>query len=129
MIRNVLIRLLNLIPVLVGISFLSFLLMRLSPGDFLSQMSLNPQVSPEIIAKLRSLYGLDQPLPVQYVKWVEALARGGVRLFLLVSCQSERSDLVESSEYTSSGDHFSHTVLGACDSPCHSWCDASQRIP
>ena len=76
MIRKVLLRLLNLIPVLVGISFLSFLLMRLSPGDFLSQMSLNPQVSPAIIAKLRSLYGLDQPLPVQYMKWVEALARG-----------------------------------------------------
>ena len=76
MIRKVLIRLLNLIPVLIGISFLSFLLMRLSPGDFLSQMSLNPQVSPEIIAKLRSLYGLDQPLPVQYFRWVEALLRG-----------------------------------------------------
>ncbi len=76
MIRKILLRFLNLIPVLIGISFLSFLLLRLAPGDFLSQMSLNPQVSPEVIARLRALYGLDQPLPVQYFRWVEALMRG-----------------------------------------------------
>lgn len=64
-------RLLHMIPVLLGISLLTFLVMQLAPGDFLSQMELNPQVSPEAIASMRERFGLDQPWFVQYAIWLK----------------------------------------------------------
>jgi len=62
---------LHLIPVLLGISFLTFLLIHLAPGDFLSQVEINPQVSPETIASMRERFGLDKPWPVQYLLWIK----------------------------------------------------------
>lgn len=68
--RNYIIRrILQMIPILIGISMITFFVMNLAPGDYLSQMRLNPDVSPELIAQLRAQYGLDQPLFVQYFKW------------------------------------------------------------
>ena len=61
----------HLIPVLLGISFLTFLLIHLAPGDFLSQVEINPQVSPETIASMRERFGLDKPWPVQYLLWIK----------------------------------------------------------
>jgi peptide/nickel transport system permease protein len=69
-------RLLHSIVVLVGVSLLSFLFLDLAPGEFFSDMRLNPQISPETIAALRSQYGLDQPLPVRYGRWVRSVAKG-----------------------------------------------------
>lgn len=59
-----------MIPVLFGITLLSFVIMKAAPGDFLSQMKLNPQVSPEMIDLMRKQFGLDQPWPIQYLKWL-----------------------------------------------------------
>src|SRR5438132_12798067 len=39
-------------------------------------MRLNPQISPETIVALRAQYGLDQPLPVRYARWMAAVTRG-----------------------------------------------------
>ena len=61
---------------LIGVSVLSFLLMELEPGDFFAEMRLNPQVSAETLAGLRHQYGLDQPLPVRYVRWLRSAAKG-----------------------------------------------------
>lgn len=61
---------------LVGVSVLSFVLIELAPGDFLAEMRLNPQISPETLAGLRQQYGLDQPLPVRYVRYLESVAKG-----------------------------------------------------
>ena len=61
---------------LFGISVLSFLFSAAAPGDYFSELRLNPQVSPETIAGLRSLYGLDRPLPARYVAWLASSARG-----------------------------------------------------
>jgi peptide/nickel transport system permease protein len=69
--RFVLKRLLHLIPVLLGISLLTFLVMHLAPGDFLSQMESNPLISSETIASMRERFGLDRPWPVQYVLWLK----------------------------------------------------------
>ncbi|MEC9488167.1 MAG: ABC transporter permease [Halanaerobium sp.] len=63
-------RLLQMIPILIGISMISFFVMNLAPGDYLTKMRMNPDVSPELIAQLRAQYGLDQPLFVQYFKWL-----------------------------------------------------------
>src|SRR5277367_6325685 len=61
---------------LVGASVLCFVFSDLAPGSFFDEMKLNPQVSAETVAALRSQYGLDQPLPVRYGRWVESVVRG-----------------------------------------------------
>jgi peptide/nickel transport system permease protein len=63
-------RLLHIIPLLIGISFIAFAVMQLAPGDFLSALTQDPRVSPEMIAAMRSQYGLDKPWYVQYFLWL-----------------------------------------------------------
>ena len=55
---------------LLGVTFLSFLIIKLAPGDYLDQLRLNPQISEETIEALKRQYGLDQNLFVQYIKWL-----------------------------------------------------------
>jgi len=74
MTKYILRRALHLLPILLGVSFLSFLLISLSPGDFLSTMSLDPTVSPERVAQLRNQFGLDRPWYVQYGLWLYNLS-------------------------------------------------------
>jgi len=69
-------RLLHGALVLVGVSVLSFLFVQLAPGEFFSDMRLNPQVSPETIRHLRAQYGLDRALPIRYVRWARSVAKG-----------------------------------------------------
>lgn len=63
-------RLINMIPLIIGITFLSFLVMSLVPGNFLSTLKLNPRISPQVIKQMEAQFGLDQPLLVRYVKWL-----------------------------------------------------------
>jgi len=72
MIRFILLRILQAIPTIIGVTFLSFVIIKLAPGDFLDQLKLNPQISPETIERLKKLYGLDQPLLIQYIKWLKS---------------------------------------------------------
>ncbi len=63
-----------MVPLLIGITLLSFLVMQLVPGDPGSVTAdLNPKVSPEMLDKLRSHYGLDAPLHQQYFNWLSRL--------------------------------------------------------
>ncbi len=55
--------------VLFGVSFLSFLIVKLSPGSILDQLKLNPSISPETLQKLAELYGLNENPIVQFLKW------------------------------------------------------------
>lgn len=59
-------RLLQLVPLLLGISALTFLLLQLAPGDFLATVAENPQVSAEALEQMRRSFGLDRPWYVQY---------------------------------------------------------------
>src|SRR3990167_2680818 len=63
-------RLLVAIPMLLGIALLTFVLMRVSPGNYLDTMRMDPQFSKETIARYEQLYQLDKPLFYQYVQWV-----------------------------------------------------------
>lgn len=63
-------RILHMIPLLLGITFFSFMIISLAPGDFLTTMTQNPQISAETIEALRVKYGLDQPWYLQYIKWL-----------------------------------------------------------
>ncbi len=73
MISFILRRLLTLIPMLLGIALLVFLLMYLAPGDFLTQMRADREISPEFIAQLEQQYGLDKPWYVQYGIWLKQI--------------------------------------------------------
>jgi len=70
MVRHVARRLLQLIPMLLGITIISFIIIQLSPGDFLAEIRLNPIVSQQTVDQMRANFGLDQPLHVQYFRWV-----------------------------------------------------------
>src|SRR5438093_1593902 len=64
-------RVLQVIPLLLGISLLSFILLKLAPGDFLNTMAENPQISPETLEAMRHRFGLDQPWYVQYGLYIK----------------------------------------------------------
>jgi peptide/nickel transport system permease protein len=68
-------RLLALIPVLLGISLIVFLLVHLVPGDVVSIL-LGPTTSPDARAALRKLFGLDEPLHLQYLRWIGGVLHG-----------------------------------------------------
>jgi peptide/nickel transport system permease protein len=76
MIRYLARRLGNGILMLLGVSVLMFALLQAAPGEYLSDLKLNSQISAETLAGLRAQYGLDQPMPVRYWKWLESSARG-----------------------------------------------------
>ena len=73
-------RLLQAIPLLVGIATITFFIVHLAPGDpmdlYVERLQERRDVDPHIIELARQRYGLDQPLPMQYVKWLGNLARG-----------------------------------------------------
>lgn len=77
--RYVLKRLLLAIPLLLGIATITFFIAHLAPGDpmdmYLAKRA-DKQIDPEAIALIRQKYGLDQPIHVQYVKWLGNLATG-----------------------------------------------------
>lgn len=71
-------RFLQLIPLLIGITFLSFAMMRLAGGDAVTYMYENAgtAVSQEIIDQAKAEYGLDQPFLVQYARWLGGMLTG-----------------------------------------------------
>jgi peptide/nickel transport system permease protein len=74
-IRYVIRRVLVSIPLIWALATLTFFLIRLAPGDPLA-IYYNPEIDPEVMETLRVRLGLDQPLHVQYVKWLGSLAHG-----------------------------------------------------
>ena len=73
-------RLLHLIPILIGITFLSFVMMRLAGGDAVTYMYENAgvSVSQEIIDQAKAEYGLDKPFLVQYATWFAGMVTGAM---------------------------------------------------
>ena len=77
MIRYIARRTLLVVPVLVGLSVAVFLMLRLIPGDVVDViLGSEGSASPERMAELRKLFGLDQPLPQQYLAWILSLLSG-----------------------------------------------------
>jgi peptide/nickel transport system permease protein len=75
--KYILARFVLLIPVLIGVSIVTFSLIRLVPGDP-GSVILGPdvRVRPEDMAAIRAKYGLDEPPPVQYVRWMGKVISG-----------------------------------------------------
>lgn len=70
MARFIVRRLLYMIPMLIGITLLAFILVKLSPGDFLQEMRHNPQIPKEYIEQMEREFGLNLPWWQQYGKWL-----------------------------------------------------------
>lgn len=69
-------RLLQAIATFAIVVVLLFVLMRLAPGDPLQRISADRPMTPADVARLRTLFGLDQPIPVQFVRFVSGAVRG-----------------------------------------------------
>lgn len=77
MTKYILRRLLIAIPVLFGVTVIAYFIMTLAPGDAVD-MLVDPGLSPQDIALKKQALGLDQPVFVQYVKWLGQLAQGNL---------------------------------------------------
>src|SRR6266571_2003979 len=77
MAKYILARFVLLIPVLIGVSVVTFSLIRLVPGDPVTVI-LGPdvRVRPEDMAAIRAKYGLDEPPPIQYARWMGHVVSG-----------------------------------------------------
>ncbi len=63
-------RLATAIPLVLALTFLVFLLLRLTPGDFLTAARADPEIPAEYIAEVEARFGLDQPWTTQYLRWL-----------------------------------------------------------
>jgi len=70
MVRYTLRRIIQSIPTLVGITILSYLLMSLAPGGPVRALTFGPKTRPEDIVRVTKQLGLNDPLPVQYLRWL-----------------------------------------------------------
>jgi peptide/nickel transport system permease protein len=68
-------RLLQVIPLLIGISIINFFIMHLAPGNPVLLLT-DRNATPEEVARITALYGLDQPIHVQYVRWLGRVLKG-----------------------------------------------------
>jgi peptide/nickel transport system permease protein len=76
MINYLIKRILMLIPLLFGITLITFAVIHLAPGEPVEmQTAMNPKVTAEARERMRKFYGLDKPLHVQYVTWLSKMAR------------------------------------------------------
>ncbi len=83
--RRYLARRLALIAVtLWGLSLLTFAISRIAPGDP-ARLAAGPQATEEMVTNLRHEFGLDQPLPVQYVRYVAQALRGNLGVSLMTA--------------------------------------------
>lgn len=95
MTRYLIRRVLQAIPTFLGITVITFVIIKLAPGDPVMQMTFNPRIKPETREKMRRQLGLDKPIAVQYAIWLlgndwmqwfgveveeRALTRGALRL-------------------------------------------------
>ncbi len=69
-------RVLGAVPLLLAISLLLFSIVHLAPGGPLDVYADNPSVTPQALAQIKVAYGLDKPVPVQYLLWVKSMAQG-----------------------------------------------------
>jgi peptide/nickel transport system permease protein len=69
-------RILQSVFLLFGVSLLSFAFVELAPGSFFDEIRLNPQISSETLANLQRQYGMEQPLPIRYFRWLSSAAKG-----------------------------------------------------
>ena len=77
MLKFIIRRVLMMIPILLGVSLVTFIIVRSIPGDPVRVLlGADARSTPDQIENIRRSYGLDQPLPVQYIKWLGHVVTG-----------------------------------------------------
>jgi len=71
-------RILIVIPLLLAISLMSFLIMQLSPGSYLDQMRLSPDISENLLREMEADFGLDKNIIMQYLSWLLQILQGNL---------------------------------------------------
>lgn len=74
--RSLINRILTAISTLIAISIVVFLILALAPGNPMGEFATNPSITPEVRENIRKSLGLDQPIPIRYLKWVWAFIQG-----------------------------------------------------
>lgn len=69
-------RFLQAIPLMIGVSIIGFSMMHLAPGGPLAVYTLNPTITAQDIERIKHVFGLDQPVYVQYLKWAYGMLTG-----------------------------------------------------
>jgi peptide/nickel transport system permease protein len=80
------------IPIMFGVSLITFIVMRMLPGDYaVVMLGVEASQDPQTLANVRRSLGLDQPLPVQYLNWLGRVVQGdlGTSLAQKVSVRDE----------------------------------------
>ena len=75
MLRFIVRRILQAVPILFAVTVIAFLLVRLMPGD-ISDILAPPNAPPEVRAQIAAIYGLDRPIWAQYASWLGDILRG-----------------------------------------------------
>src|SRR5690606_38177174 len=70
MVKYTLRRLVQAIPIFFGITILSYLLMTAAPGGPTSALAMDPRISPQQRAALAARLGVNDPWPIQYLRWL-----------------------------------------------------------
>jgi len=88
MLRYIVRRFLLMIPTLIAISIISFIIIQAPPGDYASSyvsqlIDRGEIIGPEQIETIRAWYGLDQPIYIQYFKWLRSVLHGNLGQSLL----------------------------------------------
>jgi peptide/nickel transport system permease protein len=65
--KYILSRIIHFIPLLLGITFLSFLIIEMAPGDFFSTLQLNPQISQETLQRMKERFGFDRSFVLPFI--------------------------------------------------------------
>ncbi|MCX8021546.1 MAG: ABC transporter permease [Syntrophorhabdaceae bacterium] len=92
MLRYLLKRLFFMIPMLLGITLVSFLVIHLTPGEpGVLDVEMNPKVTKEVRERIRAFYGLDKPLHIQYWMWLKRI----VKLDFGVSFSTDRRPVID----------------------------------
>jgi len=76
MLQYIVKRLLQAVPLLIGVSVIGFAMMHLAPGGPLAIYTLNPTITAQDIERIKHVFGLDQPLYSQYLKWAAGMFTG-----------------------------------------------------
>lgn len=84
-------RILAAIPMIIIITVICFTLMNLAPYDAIDAMT-SPEMAPETVALIKAKYGYDQPVYIQYLRWVDGMLNGNFG-YSIVTHQSISTDL------------------------------------
>jgi peptide/nickel transport system permease protein len=69
-------RVLATIPVVIGVTLITFMLMHITAGSYIPGIDLNPNLKPEDVEAIKRYLGLDRPLYIQYITWLAGIVHG-----------------------------------------------------